>query len=199
MARVRPRPLIAALAVTLLVSALVGFVLSRGDEANDTVTDGVQLDTPGTFDEPSGGIPTAPDIGGETLPDVTVQSLDGSDLSLADLTGQPLVVNLWYSTCVPCKKELPDFAAVHQELGDEVRFVGLNLQDSADRAERFARDAGVGYEILLDPDQQTSLALDIAIFPSTLFVDSSGRIVELHQGALTADELRALIAETLTA
>lgn len=197
MARVRARPLIAALAVTLVVSALVGFALSRGERTDDTVGDAVRLDSPGTFDEPA-GIPTAPDIEGLRLPDITVRTLDGIDVSLAELSGQPLVVNLWYSTCVPCKKELPDFAAVHRDIGDQVRFVGLNLQDGADRAARFARDAGVGYEILLDPDQQTSVALDIAIFPTTLFVDGSGRIVELHQGALTAAELRALIADELT-
>jgi thiol-disulfide isomerase/thioredoxin len=98
---------------------------------------------------------------------------------------------------VPCKKELPAFAAVHQELGDRVRFVGLNLQDTPERAQRFARDAGVGYEILLDTDQQIALDLDLANFPSTLFVDASGHIVDLHQGALTADELRALITNKL--
>ena len=197
MARVRARPLIAVLAVTLIVSALAGFVLSRGDQTDETAGDAVQLDTPGMFDD-QGAIPTAPDVEGLRLPDVSVQTLEGGDVSLGELTGQPLVINLWYSSCVPCKKELPDFAAVHRDIGDEVRFVGLNLQDGADRAERFAREAGVGYEILLDPDQQTSVALDIAIFPTTLFVDGSGRIVELHQGPLTADELRALIADKLT-
>ena len=196
MARVRARPLIAVLGVTLIASALVGFALSRGDQADDTASDAVRLDTPGTFDEP-GAIATAPDIEGLRLPDVTVRTLDGTDVVLGELSGQPLVINLWYSSCVPCKKELPDFAAVHRDIGDEVRFVGLNLQDGADRAERFAREAGVGYEILLDPEQRTSVALDVAIFPTTLFVDSSGRIVELHQGALTADELRALIADEL--
>ena len=197
MARVRARPLLAVLAVTLAASAIVGFALSRGDQTDDVAGDAVQLDTPGTFDEP-GAIATAPEIVGLRLPDVTVHTLDGTDLVLDELAGQPLVINLWYSSCVPCKKELPDFAAVHRDVGDEVRFVGLNLQDGADRAERFAREAGVGYEILLDPDQHTSVALDIAIFPPTLFVDGSGRIVELHQGALTADELRALIADKLT-
>lgn len=197
MARVRARPLIAVLAVTLAASALAGFALSRGDQTDEVAGDAVQLDTPGMFDEP-GAIATAPEIVGLRLPDVTVQTLDGTDVVLGELSGQPLVINLWYSSCVPCKKELPDFAAVHRDIGDYVRFVGLNLQDGADRAERFAREAGVGYEILLDPEQQTSVALDIAIFPTTLFVDGSGRIVELHQGALTADELRALIADKLT-
>ena len=37
-----------------------------------------------------------------------------------------MVVNLWYSTCPPCARELADFAAVEAEVGDDVRFVGVN-------------------------------------------------------------------------
>jgi thiol-disulfide isomerase/thioredoxin len=195
MARVRQRPVVIVLAATLGLSALAGYALSRDGDAG--ADDAVQFAEPGLVDDTTGGIPTAPEIDGERLPDVVVRTLDGVDVALGDLTGRPLVINLWYSSCVPCKKELPDFATVHGELGDDVRFVGLNLQDSAERAERFARDAGVAYEILLDPEQQTSLALDIAIYPSTLFVDRAGRIVALHQGALTADELRSIIADEL--
>ena len=149
------------------------------------------------FGSPDDGIPTAPEVEGDQLPDVTVTSLDGQTMSLRDLAGTPMVVNMWFSSCVPCKKELPDFAEVDAETGDAVRFVGLNLQDTPQRAEQFARDAGVEYEILLDPEQESALELDVAVFPSTLFVDASGRIVDLHQGALTADELREQIAESL--
>lgn len=202
MARVRPRLLLAVLAATLAGSIVAGYLLSRADGSDDDV-ESVSLDTPGTYEmpgtygEPGGGIPTAPDVAGDALPDLPVRTVEGDEVTLGSLIGQPLVVNLWFSTCVPCKKELPGFAAVHRELGEDVRFVGLNLQDSPERAVRFAEEAGVGFEILLDPDQTLPLALDIARFPSTLFVDPAGRIVELHQGELTADELRTLISEEL--
>jgi len=194
MARVRLRPLPAVLAATLIASVVAGYLISRtdGDDGEQ-----VRMDAPGTYPEPTGGIPTAPELVGDALPDLSVRTVDGDEVTLASLTGQPLVVNLWFSTCVPCKKELPDFAEVHREIGDEVRFVGLNLQDSPERAMRFAEQAGVGFEILLDSEQAVAVALDIAQFPSTLFVEPSGRIVDLHQGELTADELRALIDEEL--
>jgi thiol-disulfide isomerase/thioredoxin len=177
----------AALTLTVVLTAAVA--AACGGSSDDDV---VRFGSPD-----DGGIPTAPEIEGDTLPDVTVTTLDGEEASLRDLAGTPMVVNMWFSTCVPCKKELPDFAEVDAELGDAVRFVGLNLQDTPQRAEQFARDAGVEYEIVLDPEQQSALALDVAVFPSTLFVDPSGRIVDLHQGALSADELRAQIAESL--
>ena len=54
-----------------------------------------------------------------------------------------MVVNLWYSTCPPCARELADFAAVDAEVGDDVRFVGVNPYDTATTMTRFAADRGV--------------------------------------------------------
>lgn len=158
------------------------------------------IDAPGTFPEPpgvGGGIPTAPDLAGIALPELAITDLDGAPVPSASLIGQPLVVNLWYSTCAGCAEELPAFAEVHRRLGDRVRFVGLDVQDSAARAEEFAASAGVGYEILLGRIGEVARKLDILLYPATLFVEPGGRIVELHQGALTADALNALITEKL--
>ncbi len=132
----RRRPLMIVLAITLVVSIFGGWALSR---SNDNRLD-VELDTPGTYDAPGGGIPTAPAIQGDLLPDVTVKTLTGDDVTLRSLVGQPMVINVWYSSCVPCAKELPAFGSVHRVLGDQVRFVGLNTQDNAAKAEQFARE-----------------------------------------------------------
>ena len=40
----------------------------------------------------------------------------GLEIRTSSLVGQPLVVNLWYSTCPPCKRELGEFASVHRDL-----------------------------------------------------------------------------------
>ena len=182
------------LAVTLVGSAIVGPALSRsnGDGGPE-----VRIGAPGTYDQPGGGIPTAPPLAGDQLPDLAAKTLAGADVTLRGLIGQPLVINIWYSACVPCAKELPEFAKVQKALGDQVRFVGLNVQDGADKAEKFAHDAGVGYEILLTPYKNVIDALEIQTTPSTLFIDATGRIVELHSSQLDAATLRSLISEKL--
>ena len=90
-----------------------------------------------------------------------------------------MVVNLWYSTCPPCARELADFAAVDAELGDEVRFVGVNPYDTASTMTRFAADRGVDVRAAARSRASrwpTSSA--IVAYPVTLFVDADGRIVE---------------------
>ena len=183
------------LGVTLAASIAAGFAWSR---ANDDGSDlDASLDTPGTYVEPSPGIPTAPQLAGDPLPDVAVTDLDGNEVRFADLIGQPMVVNIWFSTCVPCKTEMPAFGQVQGELGDDVRFIGLNYSESADVASSFASDHGARYEQLLDAEGDFTSALQIGNFPATLFVDATGRIVELHQGALDADTLTATIRKDL--
>lgn len=131
-------------------------------------------------------------VDGKPLPDLQLRGPDG-EVSTADLVGEPLILNYWYSTCAPCKKELPAFAAVHAEFADRVRFVGINPLDS-DLGVAFAAERGVTYELLGDPVGEFGSVLGIINAPVTLFVDSAGNIVR-QTGVLDESELRAAIGE----
>ena len=144
-------------------------------ELNDMGDDTAVLDTRVTFEQPS--IETNADVEGDALPDSTVQNLDGDDVAIASLVGQPMVINIWGSTCGPCKKELPDFAAAHLQYQDSVRFVGISYLPASDREEDFARERGVQYELLYDGSGDFINDMGVAAFPVTLFVDANGRIV----------------------
>ena len=103
------------------VTAAVAMALA--DDAPDVDGEFV-LDQPGVYQEPTDEL--NPLIAGERLPAVDLLAVDDSTVSLADYAGRPLVVNLWYSACAPCARELRDFAEVHAEVGDRVAFVGVN-------------------------------------------------------------------------
>ena len=198
MAVVRPRVLIPTLAGVLVLSAVIGWAISdRSDGSSAGSDSSVTLDQPGTYDEPPDSIPVAPDVKGDTLPNVQVEDLDGNKVSTASLLGQPLVINLWFPTCVPCKKEMPEFAKVQQELGDQVRFVGISTEGTPDDIRSFADDHGVKYELLRDQSLALPSKLSIGVYPATLFVTADGRIASLHQGAMTAETLRTTIADEL--
>ena len=118
----------------------------------------------------------------------------GLEIRTSSLVGQPLVVNLWYSTCIPCKRELGEFATVHREVGDEVRFVGINPLDSVDVMERFAGDRGVGYELLRDERERSSTPSASSTSRSRCSSAPDGEIVA-QTGEIDGDELRARIEE----
>lgn len=186
------RRVIAAVVGVVAGLAVVGGVvaMSRGD---DDVDGTFVLDEPGVYGEPV----TTIDQSGEQLPDARLRDADGQPVALRSLIGKPLVVNIWYSSCAPCARELRDFAAVSRELGDAVQFVGVNPVDGAEQMRAFADARGVEYPLLMDSDGELVTEADVAAFPTTLFVSPSGVIV--HQtSAIEAGDLRQAIADYLT-
>jgi thiol-disulfide isomerase/thioredoxin len=185
--KVRVRLLIGSLLFAAVASVAIGWAIARNSNEASGDEDVATLD--------NGVVPQPPSIGvngdgvGQQLADVAVQTLTGDAVATSSLVGQPLVINVWSSSCVPCKKELPDFAAAHLAWGDQVRFVGLSYLPASDREEQFARDKGVQYELLYDGNGEFITAMDLAAFPVTLFVGSDGHIVaqtgQLDEAALT--------------
>lgn len=137
------------------------------------------------------GIVTNADATGRMLPDVALNAVDGTVVNTTSLVGRPLLINFWYSTCEPCRREMPALADAHAAFGDRVDFVGVNMSDPAVVARNFADRYGVAFPILLDNGSALTLELGIAIAPTTLFVDTDGNIVEQVSGELTAEDLGA--------
>ncbi len=173
--------------------ALFGGVWLAGLLDDGPAVDGdVLLDEPGIYQQPTDEV--NPDVEGEAVPGNGLEDAAGVAVDLADYRGEPLVVNLWFSRCAPCQRELVDFAEVHAEVGDRVRFVGVDPFDTVEAMERFAEARGVTYELLRDPERTFTNEIGVVAFPVTLFVDRDGRIVK-QTGQIDADELRATIDE----
>ena len=176
-----------------MVASLIGAVVWRNVVADDrtAVDDEVTLIEPGEYVEP--GTATNPPIDRQALPDVVLTDAAGIVFDPA-ADERPMVVNVWFSTCPPCARELVEFGELDRELGDQVRFVGVNPSDDADRMTEFAAARDVDYELYLDADGAFTDELGIVAFPVTLFVAPDGTIVE-QAGALTGRELRERLAE----
>ena len=63
---------------------------------------------------------------GQPMPEFALTTLDGAELSSADLAGQPVVINFWASWCIPsCVEEHPVLLETQAEYGDAVQMVGI--------------------------------------------------------------------------
>ncbi len=187
----RPRLLAASLAIAVVVSIAGGYVWSQTVADPDDSVDAI-LDDPQdrTIPDQDFGFEPAPDLEGDVLPEATLVDRDGNDVSSRSLLGdRPLVINFWFSTCIPCERELSDFADVDAEMSDQVRFIGVNPIDAVPTMERFAGERGVEYELLRDEGAELQQALGVTFFPYTVFVTSNGEIVD-QTGVLDVDGLR---------
>ena len=131
------------------------------------------------------------------LPAQSFELFDGGDTTLSDFQGTPLVINFWASWCPACVGELPEFESVHQELGDEVQFLGIANSDQRGPATDLANDVGLSYTLGDDPRGDLFREFELIAMPSTIFVNGDGEIVEIFAGQLDEAALTERVEELI--
>ena len=181
------------IAVVLVIAAILGVgwwqLRELRSQARNTDAGGVGLTL---YSGDDGGIP---------LPNIEGKTITGETLSLEDLRGHVLVVNVWGSWCAPCRAEAPDLANISKETAPRgVRFVGIDVRDNPAAGRAFERKFGITYPSF---DDQNGLVLaaftgivPVSAVPSTLVVDRDGIIRARNIGRIDASTLRGLIEDT---
>jgi thiol-disulfide isomerase/thioredoxin len=79
------------------------------------------------------------------IPDLSFQDASGKPLTLADWRGRTVLLNLWATWCVPCRKEMPTLDALEQKLGGpDFQVVAVNIDTrDPDKPKAFLKDIGV--------------------------------------------------------
>jgi len=135
------------------------------------------------------------------LPEVRFQDDQGRDLTLGDFRGRVVVLNVWATWCVPCRKEMPTLDRLQARLGGKnFLVVALSLDRKGVEAVRgFYQEVGVeNLAIYVDPSGQGSHALAIPGVPTTLLIDQEGREVARKMGEAEWDrpEMVSLVERT---
>jgi len=135
----------------------------------------------------SPGAPSAPTAAGFSLPALGGQA--GTKVSLAQYAGKPVIVNFWASWCDPCQKETPLLASWYKAQHGHVVLLGLDENDAAAKALKFAHAKGVSYPLGFDPNVTVASAYGVDGLPQTFFLNAKHQIVDHVLGAVTAAEL----------
>lgn len=134
----------------------------------------------------------------QPAPVLTGTDLNGDPVDTATWKGQPGVINVWASWCAPCRAEAPELVAVAQKHPD-VNFLGLDTRDSDAPARAFVEKFGITYPNLPDPNGQLVLQFSDSLppqaIPSTLLIDSEGRVAGRFLGAVQAGDLDAALQD----
>ena len=138
---------------------------------------------------------------GFSAPDFTLETLEGEIITLSDLRGQVVIVNLWASWCPPCRAEMPAIEQIYQSYkaqGLEVLAVNTTYQDSEKAAAQFAQDFGLTFPILLDRDGTVSRRYQLQALPTTYFIDRQGVIrAVIPGGPLKESLIQSKIADLI--
>jgi thiol-disulfide isomerase/thioredoxin len=188
--RRRPRWVWLAVAAAIVVIAIVALVAvghngSSTDSSSSFDAEGNPLTLPGLISV------------GQSLPNATLQRVNGGSVSLHDFRGKPLVVNLWFTNCPPCKTEMPALEQLHKEFGNRVAFLGVDPPDGASTALHTGRQFGITYDLALDPRYLVVKAIGSEVTPTTVVLTPTGLVSWVHVGAVKANDLRSAIDQAL--
>jgi cytochrome c biogenesis protein CcmG, thiol:disulfide interchange protein DsbE len=123
---------------------------------------------------------------GDPAPEIVGTTLDGQPFRLSDLRGEPVVLNFWGPSCVPCRDEFPLLEAKGaQHAGDGLRIVGVLTDDPPAPALDFIAEYGATWPTVEDPDKAAKTAYRVIGRPQTYFIDPGGVIRSIQVGELT--------------
>jgi cytochrome c biogenesis protein CcmG, thiol:disulfide interchange protein DsbE len=148
--------------------------------------------TPGTIPAHNAAqAPLLPEFA-DTLP---VMGPDTFQQLLGQLEGTPVVVNFWGSWCPPCREEMPRLVAAHDEFGDRVQFLGVDILDSRDDADAFMEEFGMTFPSVFDVPDAIKTSLGLYGQPVTVFLRADGSHAFDWTGPISDD----ILARQLTA
>ena len=162
---------LAAGTLALAAIAIVGVIYFSGDTPMPTPQGRGQAETASSR---SFVIHEAP----RPLPEIRFEDGNGEALTLADLRGKTVLLNIWATWCVPCREEMPTLDALEAELGGpSFEVVPLSVDRAGPEVVRkFYAEIGIEHlGLYIDASMRASFDLQAPGLPTTLLIDSEGR------------------------
>jgi cytochrome c biogenesis protein CcmG/thiol:disulfide interchange protein DsbE len=136
----------------------------------------------------------SPAVVGQDLPDLPATTGQELDVALK-ASGKPSVVNIWASWCNPCRSEASLLTAAHAEFGEQVDFIGVDVQDTQADAKDFIASFGLDFTHYFDRDRSVPEFYGGFGTPITFFFDRTGALVDTHLGVIDEQALALGIDE----
>ncbi len=120
--------------------------------------------------------PPVPQAGLEAY-DFALNNLDGESVTLSDLRGKKVMLNFWASWCGPCRIEIPQMIAIHEEYHEDgLEIVAVNLREQPETVEQAVEALGMPFTILLDEQGAVGTAYYVRGIPTSIFINEEGVI-----------------------
>ena len=128
-------------------------------------------------------------------PELVLQDLQGKQVSLQQLQGKPVVINMWATWCAPCRREMPVLQQAQQN-HPHIQFVLLNQGEKAPVISAYLQKNQIQQaNVWLDETMQSRTVLPYQGLPSTYFLNQQGEVVAHSLGELTPVQLQQYLQQ----
>lgn len=144
-------------------------------------------------------------VEGELFPfELSGTSVQGDEISLSDLHGKVLIVDIWGTWCPPCVGELPSFVKLQEEYGDDgFQMIGVNFERGADdeqnlkSVQKAISKHNLNYPCIMGDDSIRAQIPRFEGYPTTLFIGRDGAVRHMEVGAHSYEYLESIVKALL--
>ena len=144
------------------------------------------------------------------MPNIVLYDQYGKKHNIEEYKGKVVVINFWATWCGYCVEEMPAFEKVYKEFGSnekDVIFLGVagpkskenlnNVDVEKEEVIKFLNEHKITYPNLMDEAGKSFSEYGIRAFPTTYVIDKNGNLEGFVSGAISEEQLRKAINETL--
>jgi peroxiredoxin len=128
-------------------------------------------------------------------PVLTLNDLNGNQISISDYHQQIVLINNWATWCPPCKAEMPALQKYFKAHSDQgFILIGIDAGDPLEDVAKFVDEYSLTFPILLDPNTEALIAFHNNSLPSSYVINRHGNVVLAWMGPIN----RAMLEKYLT-
>jgi len=120
---------------------------------------------------------------GDTAPNFTIKTDNGTEISPRNFGGKLLVLNFWASWCGPCVQEMPSLVEFQKMFASQgVVVLGINVDRRQDLYRAMAKRFNVNFLTAWDPEENVNYRYGTYKFPESYIIDRNGKVVQKYAG-----------------
>jgi thiol-disulfide isomerase/thioredoxin len=126
------------------------------------------------------------------LPEIQFEGGDGHPQNLTDFRGKVVLLNVWATWCVPCRREMPTLDRLQTELGStDLQVIPMSInRGGVDAVRKSYAESGIQQlRVFIDVSSKASFALGVVGLPTTIRIDRESREIGRLTGGAEWDSL----------
>lgn len=137
--------------------------------------------------------------GGEAMPSLDLQTLDGAPITRAELAGKVVLVNFWATWCPPCRFEMPGFQRVYADKrGRGFVVLGISTDNAGEATVRsFLAERGITYPVAMATGQVIRDFGGVQALPTSILIGRDGTVRQEVRGVFAEPALRTAVNHLL--
>ena len=133
--------------------------------------------------------------------ELTLKDPFGTEQRLSSLKGRIVILNFWATYCIPCRKEMPDLAAIQNEyaaLGVQVIGASADETNDRDKVLQFVKETKVNFPIWIGATAADMMRFGLGTaLPGTVIIDREGRVAKVISGVINHADVKKQVESML--